>query len=114
MARYTESIQGKQRDENEDYTCNYKLDDIFGSVVADGLGGHNAGHVASETAAKTFGKSFQQLNSDNLDEEVVRLSFEDAEDAVHQKMSEKPVMRGWVRLWSQQSSGTESLGWECW
>jgi len=90
MARYTESDQGKQRDRNEDYVYSFKLDDVYGLVVADGLGGHNAGHVASELAARTFGESFQQLNSGDLDEEAVRLSFEDAEDAVHEKIGESP------------------------
>jgi len=90
MARYTESDQGKQRDRNEDYTYSFKLDDVFGLVVADGLGGHNAGHIASETAVKTFGESFQQLNAGALDAEAVRLSFEDAEDPVHRKMDEQP------------------------
>ena len=90
MARYTESDQGKERDRNEDYVYSFKLVDVFGLVVADGLGGHNAGHVASETAARAFGESFQQLNSGDLDEEAVRLSFEDAEDAVHRKMGENP------------------------
>jgi protein phosphatase len=90
MARYTESDQGKQRDRNEDHVYSFKLDDVYGLVVADGLGGHNAGHIASETAARAFGESFQQLNSDDLDEEAVRLSFEDAETAVHRKMEENP------------------------
>jgi serine/threonine protein phosphatase PrpC len=68
MARYTESDQGTQRDRNEDYVYSFKLVDVFGLVVADGLGGHNAGHVASDLAARTFGESFQQLDSGDLDE----------------------------------------------
>jgi protein phosphatase len=94
MARYTESDQGKQRDQNEDYVYSFKLDTVFGLVVADGLGGHNAGHIASETAAKTFGESFQQLTSQELDEEAVRLSFEDADNAVHNKMEDNTGFEG--------------------
>lgn len=90
MARYTESVRGEQRDRNEDYTYSFKLDDIFGLVVADGLGGHNAGHVASELAAKTFGESFQRLRSGMPDQETIQLCFEDAEDAVHREMEENP------------------------
>jgi len=90
MTRSTKSHQGRQRDRNEDYGYSFKLDDVFGLVVADGLGGHNAGHVASEVAAKTFGESFQQLNSGDLDRETIQMCFEDAEDAVHRKMRENP------------------------
>ena len=94
MARYTESDQGKQRDQNEDYVYSFKLDTVFGLVVADGLGGHNAGHIASENAAKTFGESFQQLTSQELDEEAVQLSFEDADNAVHNKMEDNTGFEG--------------------
>lgn len=90
MARYTESNQGKQRDRNEDYTYSFKLDDVFGLVVADGLGGHNAGHIASELAAKTVGESFQQVNSGTPDRETLQLCFNDAEDAVHREMEGNP------------------------
>lgn len=90
MTRSIKSDQGRQRDRNEDYGYSFKLDDTFGLVVADGLGGHNAGHVASEVAAKTFGESFQQLNAGYPDRETIQLCFEDAEDAVHRKMEESP------------------------
>ncbi|WP_324665855.1 PP2C family protein-serine/threonine phosphatase [Haloarcula sediminis] len=87
MARYTESIQGRQRERNEDHAYSFKLDDLYGLVVADGLGGHAAGDVASELAARTFGDSIRRLHSGALDAEAVRLSFEDADEALHREMA---------------------------
>lgn len=45
---------GLQRKLNEDYYDNYVDGDTTLMVVADGMGGHNAGEIASELAVKSF------------------------------------------------------------
>ncbi len=54
---------GKYRDTNEDALC--VLTNKFGhtmAVVADGMGGHNAGEVASKIAIDTISKLFKEAN----------------------------------------------------
>ncbi|WP_225335991.1 protein phosphatase 2C domain-containing protein [Halomicrobium urmianum] len=94
MARYTQSDRGKQREENEDHAFSFRLGDVFGVGVADGLGGHAAGQVASELASTTFAESFQELYDGGVDRSVVRLCFEDAESVVQRRMDEEDDNRG--------------------
>ena len=54
MQLYSSTDIGLQRKLNEDYYDNYLIDDFALLVVADGMGGHNAGEVASELAVKSF------------------------------------------------------------
>ena len=45
---------GNLRNLNEDYTEFYENEDFKIYVVADGMGGHNAGEIASKTASKSL------------------------------------------------------------
>ncbi|WP_226013277.1 protein phosphatase 2C domain-containing protein [Halomicrobium salinisoli] len=94
MARYTQSDRGEQRERNEDHAFSFKLGDVFGVGVADGLGGHAAGQVASELASATFAESFQELYDGGVARDVVRLCFEDAEGAVQRRMDDDEAYRG--------------------
>jgi protein phosphatase len=87
MTRYTQSDQGQRRSRNEDFALSFKLDDLFGIVVADGLGGHVASHIASELAATTFADAVQRLNDGTLDQDFMTLAFEQAETAVQSRIS---------------------------
>ncbi len=73
------SHRGKVRKRNEDsyYTpsCKYNIDGLF--MVADGMGGHNAGDVASKMVVKEITSYFKQhTDTINTSEDVKRLMFE--------------------------------------
>lgn len=94
MSVYTESDQGRQRDRNEDFVHSFEVEEVHGLVVADGLGGHNAGHIASEVAATQFSECFQEKYSGEIDTETVQKCFESAEDAVHRRIEENAEFEG--------------------
>lgn len=54
---------GKVRSENEDSFLAFFCDGVFYGVVADGMGGHNAGEVASNEAINAFKKSVYENGS---------------------------------------------------
>lgn len=57
---YSSTDVGLQRKLNEDYYDDYVNDNLTLMVVADGMGGHNAGEVASELAVKSFVHYFKE------------------------------------------------------
>ena len=103
---------GKERDNNEDayIICpdlsfpNWQLQETptysylgeYGAllVVADGMGGENAGEVASETAINSIKKSVtnyrleKAIKSDNSVESLLREIIVEANDAIINKMNE--------------------------
>lgn len=60
-----ETDKGKRRDKNEDSV--YAADNLF--IVADGMGGHNAGEVASDMAVKIISERLSSVMG-NLREEI--------------------------------------------
>ncbi len=60
MQNYSSTDIGLQRKLNEDYYDNYITDELTLMVVADGMGGHNAGEIASELAVKSFIYHFKE------------------------------------------------------
>jgi protein phosphatase len=52
-------------------------------VVADGLGGHNAGEVASATAVQTFGQEYYSFSSHHRIEPALRQALQAANLKVH-------------------------------
>jgi len=67
--RFTvESDIGKKRSVNEDRTLLLSRGNLQLAVVADGMGGHNAGDVASTMAVEGFKQAFEQVET--LDREA--------------------------------------------
>ncbi len=83
---------GKKRIQNEDsYLVNGEIDGgIF--IVADGMGGHNAGEVASLDACRIT-ESFI-LESENKDENAIVAAIKKANRDIFQRASENNAMRG--------------------
>lgn len=67
--KYTvESDIGRKRKVNEDRAAFFERPDHFKlAILADGMGGHNAGDVASEMAIKEMEKSFLQMKPEDLE-----------------------------------------------
>lgn len=67
---------GNLRNLNEDYAEFYENEEFKIYVVADGMGGHNAGEVASKTASKSLIKyikdNFKDENSRNILEKAIQ------------------------------------------
>ncbi len=80
------SDTGRQRSANEDSV--FTRDPVF--VVADGMGGAQAGEVASKAAAESFDRELPQAPP----ERVLRETIETANAAIHGRAHEDPDLAG--------------------
>lgn len=74
---------GNIRKLNEDYAEFYEDDKVKIYVVADGMGGHNAGEVASKIAVKTIINYIKINIKDGVFKKTLEEAIEDANKKVH-------------------------------
>jgi len=87
---------GKVRSRNEDYFINKKIDKneyIF--IVADGMGGHNAGGIASELGTLTFINQYKyQREKKKLIIDSMIFSIKKANETIYKKALSDPKKSG--------------------
>lgn len=96
MLFYAKTDPGRVRDHNEDYV--FASDAPLGDlpnlyIVADGMGGHNAGEHASEIAVKTVVSKLRDLKGDDV-KQSLRLAISAANEAVIMGAIEDPTKQG--------------------
>ena len=79
---------GRMRDTNEDSYFSYLNENLIGGMVADGMGGHNAGELASRMTTMIVKDSIIQKFNPDLNYidcgEMIRRSFVDANEEIYQ------------------------------
>lgn len=90
------SDRGNVREINEDYIDFYEDDNIQLYVIADGMGGHNAGDVASKTAVDScinYIKNLEKIHDDEL-KKVLIDAITHANEIIYQKSKLSESLKG--------------------
>lgn len=85
---------GNVRKLNEDYADFYEDDKVKIYVVADGMGGHNAGEIASKIAAQTIINYIKSNIKNEIVEKTFKNAIEDANKEVHSLAYKKEEYTG--------------------
>lgn len=88
---FGKSDTGLKRDHNEDHIGWSEAHGLV--ILADGMGGHNAGELASEMAVTTIQ---QQLSNDHVDDaaETISSAIDNANRSIYQKAKESLICAG--------------------
>ena len=73
---------GLKRSLNEDFATYLEKDEFKIYVVADGMGGHNAGEVASKMAAEKIVKYIEENFSFDIEEKLLINAIENANNSI--------------------------------
>lgn len=87
-AAFTDRGLNEKRPVNEDSYLADVENRIF--VVADGVGGAQAGEVASQTAVETLAAAFRHKRDDEDVEELMEIAIQRANDRIYRMSQEKP------------------------
>jgi serine/threonine protein phosphatase PrpC len=80
----------EKRPQNEDSFLELPQNGLF--IVADGVGGAQAGDVASQMAVEIVGEAFANMNPNGDAEEVMKIGIEKANSAIFQMSHELPQL----------------------
>lgn len=87
--------KGMKRELNEDYVLTLKGSNYQLLIIADGMGGHNAGEIASKLASMTVRDYvFNEYGNTKDKEELLRMAILSANDAVYSKAQENKNLTG--------------------
>jgi len=90
VAAITDRGLSQKRPLNEDSMLTDKERHLF--VVADGVGGAQAGEVASKTAIETLEEAFREHQPDEDAEDLLEIAIQRANDSIYRQSRENPGM----------------------